>query len=88
MDDRTFTQGDIVRHFKRELLSEEDACGERYLYEIVGSAIHSETGEKLMVYRAMYGEKGLFVRPYDMFISEVDHEKYPSVKQKYRFEKN
>ena len=40
-----------------------------------------------MVYRAMYGEKELFVRPYDMFMSEVDHKKYPDVQQKWRFEK-
>lgn len=64
----------IYKHFK----------GDLYLVE--GIATFSETGEKCVVYRELYGENKLWVRPYDMFISEVDHEKYPGVKQKYRFE--
>ena len=64
----------LYRHFK----------GNLYLAEDI--ATHSETGEKFVVYRALYGSQDLYIRPYDMFISEVDHEKYPNVKQKYRFE--
>ena len=64
----------VYRHFK----------GNLYLAEDI--ATHSETGEKFVVYRALYGSQDLYIRPYDMFISEVDHEKYPNVKQKYRFE--
>lgn len=79
-----FQKGDIVRHFKRELIEGEK--GNMYLYRIVGVAHHSETGELLMVYEALYGEKGMCARPLSMFLSEVDHEKYPMVKQKYRFE--
>ena len=41
----------------------------------------------MIVYRALYGEKKLFVRPYEMFMEEVDHAKYPGIRQKYRFEK-
>ena len=83
MDTREFRAGNIVCHFKRETV---DPASDRYLYMIVGEATHSETREKMMVYAALYGDGGLFVRPLDMFLSEVDHEKYPEIKQKYRFE--
>ena len=83
MDERNFRVGDIVRHFKRETV---DPATDRYLYMIVGTATHSETGEQMMVYSPLYGDGGLFVRPLDMFLSEVDHEKYPDIRQKYRFE--
>jgi hypothetical protein len=49
-------------------------------------AHHSETREKMVIYRAVHGNNECCCRPYDMFFEEVDHEKYPDVKQKYRFE--
>lgn len=84
---RDFRNGDIDRHFKREMLSDDERNTNHYLYRIIGVAVHSETREKLMVYETLYGDFGLFVRPLEMFMSKVDHEKYPCIKQKYRFEK-
>ncbi len=81
-----FRPGDIVQHFKRETLSDADREANKYLYEIVGVAVHSETREPMMVYRALYDDKGMYVRPLEMFLSEVDHKKYPDIKQKYRFD--
>ncbi len=76
--------GDIVRHFKREFASQDS---KDYLYRILEFAKHSETGESYVVYEALYGERDVYIRPYDMFMSEVDREKYPQVKQRWRFEK-
>ena len=87
MMENRFKPGDIVQHFKREMLSYKDARTDKYLYEIIGVATHSETGEPMMVYRALYDDGGMYVRPLEMFLSEVDHEKYPDIVQKYRFEK-
>ena len=83
---RTLAPHTIVQHFKRETLGEEELRSNKFLYEIIGEATDSETREKVMVYRALYDGNEMFVRPYDMFMSEVDHEKYPYIKQKYRFE--
>lgn len=83
LDKRMFKAGDIVTHFKRENQPEESA---QYLYEIVDTAHHSETGETMLAYRALYYPYKICVRPLSMFLSPVDREKYPDVKQKYRFE--
>lgn len=84
-----FAPGDRVRHFKRDFLTEQELATEpeKYLYDVLGTAEHTETGEILMIYRPRYGEKKLYARPLEMFFSEVDRKKYPDAKQKYRFEK-
>ena len=91
---RNLKKGDIVKHFKRELISDETLKDNPniYLYEIIGTAKHTENGEELIVYKPLYDAEctktvDYAARPMSMFLSEVDREKYPNIKQKYRFEK-
>jgi hypothetical protein len=63
----------VYRHFK----------GNFYIVEDI--ALDCETKEKIVLYRALYDGGQLWARPLEMFLSKVDHEKYPEVKQKYRF---
>ena len=55
-------------------------------YTFLHKGWHTETNECFAVYRAEYGDRKIYIRPYDMFVSEVDREKYPDVVQRYRFE--
>lgn len=64
----------IYKHYKGDLYTVEDI------------ARHSETLEKMVVYRALYGNGELWCRPYNLFIDEIDCQKHPEIKQKYRFE--
>lgn len=67
--------GEVWKHFKGNT------------YEIICVAVHSETNERLVVYRALYGEGLCYTRPIEMFMSFVDREKYPEAVQRFRFER-
>lgn len=90
MNNPRLVPGTVVQHFKRETIKDQDS--DTYLYKILSFAEHTETKEKLVIYKALYRDDamgvnfGVYARPYDMFMSEVDHAKYPDIKQKYRFE--
>ena len=86
MNKSDLTAGAIVRHFKYEALSEQDKADKKYLYEIIALAEHTESGEELVIYRALYGDKRTWARPVSMFLSPVDREKYPDIAQNGRFE--
>lgn len=77
--------GDVVQHFKRETVTDKNS--NEYLYVVRDIAEHTETGETLVIYQALYYPFKTYARPYKMFISKVDKEKYPNIKQQYRLQK-
>ena len=85
--------GDIVQYFKRETIDFSTGIDKNlYLYKIMAVAEHTETKEKMVIYQALYDNESMdvhfniYAKPYDMFMSKVDKEKYPNINQKYRFE--
>lgn len=74
MENRKIIIGGLYRHFKGKL------------YYVKDIAIHSESGEKYVVYQQLYGNRETYIRPYEMFLSKVDGKKYPEQEEKWRFE--
>ncbi len=77
--ERTIKIGKKYRHFKGKL------------YKVLDIVYDSESNndeeyKKVVIYQALYGDNLKWARPYDMFNSLVDREKYPDVEQEYRFE--
>ena len=71
---RVIHEGKTYRHFKGKL------------YQVIAIAQHTETEERFVIYRALYGEQKVYARPLAMFAEEVDCKKYPDVSQKFRFQ--
>lgn len=77
-------KGDYVQHFKRDI---NDKATLMYLYKVLEvGVLHTETNERFVIYQALYDDKQVFARPYDMFMGEIDKEKYPDATQTYRLE--
>ena len=72
---REIKAGKLYRHFKGNI------------YKVICVAMHTETSEDIVIYQDTKNEYKIYARPIDMFLSEVDKEKYPNVEQHYRFEK-
>lgn len=86
MVESKFKPGDIIRHFKRDDLYESEKAGNKYLYQVIGIAKHTETEESMLVYQALYYPFQMFTRPLAMAEEKVDKEKYPDAVQEYRLE--
>ena len=81
-----FKPGQIIRHFKRDFINEEELNQNKYLYQVICIATHSETKEHLLIYQGLYHPFDIYARPLSMAEEKTDKVKYPNAKQEYRLE--
>lgn len=86
-----FKEGDIIKHFKRDMIDDTEKEKNMYLYKILAIGMHTETKEKMLVYQALYYPFDVFIRPLEMAMEEITEEDYPEIKkynniQKHRLE--
>lgn len=81
-----FKPGQIIRHFKRDFASPLEKTTNKYLYQVLAIAQHTETKEQMLVYQALYCPFQVYTRPLQMAEAKVDKVKYPDAKQEYRLE--
>lgn len=85
-----FKEGDIIKHFKRDLLNDTDKKSNKFLYKVLAIAMHTETEEDMLVYQALYYPFKVFTRPLKMALEKTPKEKYPesirNVLQEHRLE--
>lgn len=81
-----FKPGQIIRHFKRDFISEEEKKENKYLYQVIGIGVHSETKEPLLIYQGLYRPFDIYARPLAMAEEKTDKVKYPNAVQEYRLE--
>lgn len=79
-----FQPGQIIRHFKRDFCTPLEKSMNKYLYKVLALAKHTETGEEMLVYQAMYFPFEIYTRPLAMAEEPTDKVKYPYAKQEYR----
>jgi hypothetical protein len=86
MVESRFKPGQVIRHFKRDFISEEERRQNKYLYQVIGIAIHSETKEPMLIYQGLYAPFEMYVRPLAMAEEKTDKVKYPEARQEYRLQ--
>lgn len=75
-----FREGDIIKHFKRDMLSEKEKETNKYLYKVLAVATHTETKEQMLVYQALYYPFKVFTRPLIMAMEKITEDEYPCIK--------
>lgn len=86
MVESKFKPGQLLRHFKRDFISDEERKENKYLYQVIGIALHSETKEPMLIYQGLYAPFEMYARPLAMAEEKTDKVKYPEARQEYRLQ--